>query len=802
MDCYSLSGRLKIQSSIYEGWGGECVMNTIVLTDRPVHSSRYGAWVITLLGQLQLAKQYWVVSALSYTMISMEIIWTRIFAGHFLYSFTFLVLSLAMLGMGMGGLMLRLVPAWHNSKSIVVGLLVTAGLAIVSPLLVIHWDIQFTTLFVRWTMMLRFLGVLLLLGAPFFSAGIVMALLFVTYRKELPRLYMFDLVGAATGAFIAVVLMNRMGTPAAAVLSLLPLLVAVWLMARMKGRIMVVALTCLCLGLAPQDHWWMPKENDLTDQHIHRHWDAMGLVNVFDVNDYRVITLDNVSAMAVRPFDGDLQALQNQPFFFWFDINPLIERMGSDVSLMSAGAAGGSDVLMALKNDVKEIVAVEVNPYLNHMMRDGFLTRYSGGIYRQPRVDVVTEDARTFVRRQQNRFDIIMSMSSNTMTALGNGAYAMAENYLFTVEAIEDYLNALTDRGVLIIEHKRYVPRLVSEALIALANKGMVDPQRHIAVYEMEVRETTFLMISKQSLSRRDIENSFSASYLTRGPRLREVFPEVHTESQVDYVTLVNQGWQAVAPESAIDLSPATDSRPYIAQLGLMKNLDFSALRKAELSESEGFPLAKLIVIFILLVACVLVLPLTVIPYCRRGPKMSFSGWIYFFSIGFAFMSIEVVLIQTYSLVVGYSAYTMAILLCSLLVGAGLGSRWSVHFRPEVPFWVILGWIALQVTVFRGLAVHMAVLPLSLRLLVTFVLLLPLGFFMGMPFPKGSLRMEGLVDWAMAVNGSASVIGGAGIMLVCFTYGLNVALGVGAIFYVVAMLLLRRRRAWVIPSGL
>ena len=56
---------------------------------------------------------------------------------------------------------------------------------------------------------------------------------------------------------------------------------------------------------------------------------------------------------------------------------------------------------------------------------------------------VVTEDARTYVRRHRGAFDVIYSLSSNTWAALGSGAFALAENYLFTTEAFQDYWRAL-----------------------------------------------------------------------------------------------------------------------------------------------------------------------------------------------------------------------------------------------------------------------------------------------------------------------------------------------------------------------
>jgi hypothetical protein len=82
-------------------------------------------------------------------------------------------------------------------------------------------------------------------------------------------------------------------------------------------------------------------------------------------------------------------------------------------------------------------------------------------------------------------------------------------------------------------------------------------------------------------------------------------------------------------------------------------------------------------------------------------------------------------------------------------------------------------------------------------------LVAPLGFFMGMPFPKGALRVGQLVDWGLAVNGAASVLGGTGAVLVAMTFGFRVALLAAAGLYLLAYLLISRaspRVSSAVPS--
>jgi hypothetical protein len=212
--------------------------------------------------------------------------------------------------------------------------------------------------------------------------------------------------------------------------------------------------------------------------------------------------------------------------------------------------------------------------------------------------------------------------------------------------------------------------------------------------------------------------------------------------------------------------------------------------------EVFGYPLAKAIVLVIAAVVLVIILPLLLLPYLGRGRKLRPVPWLYFFVIGMAFMAVEVVLIQRYTLFVGPTAYSIATILLALLVASGLGSRFSGSFPARLVFVGIALWLVLEVLILRRITFALWHLALPWRLAVTVVLVFPLGFLMGMPFPKGAGRVGELVDWGLAVNGAASVLGSTLILLVAFSYGLGFSLLVAALLYALAFLLFSREAAW------
>jgi hypothetical protein len=231
--------------------------------------------------------------------------------------------------------------------------------------------------------------------------------------------------------------------------------------------------------------------------------------------------------------------------------------------------------------------------------------------------------------------------------------------------------------------------------------------------------------------------------------------------------------------------------------MGLWRNFDRDKLEKvSRYAEFYGFPLSRIMILIILVVVVVLLVPLNLLPYLRAGPHLRAVPWLYFFAIGVAFISVEIVLIQKYTLFIGASVYSIATVLLTLLAASGLGSRFSARARTPRIFLGIVLLLVAEAFLFRPLTNALATLALPMRLAVAAALILPVGFLMGMPFPKGALRVRELVDWGFAVNGAASVLGATGVIVVATTYGFTAALLCAAVFYLFAWLLFSLEQQW------
>lgn len=731
-------------------------------------------------------------------MIAAELTWTRIFSAEFFYTFAFLILSLAILGLGLGGLTLRLFPKLNEKDNLGLLLSLTALMSLAGPPLVFLLKLDFSKLFSSWAMTGKFAATVVLLSSSFFIGGIALSKLFRNNHTEMPKLYMFDLTGAAAGVVLTITLMNWYGTPVATFLISAPLIICAYVLSKKWLKVIptVLALAMVVLCIYSEGLLENPGTDKFKAPVFYKHWDAMSKIKAFSYDPETIgMNIDNAAHTFTARFDGNWDRPDSMKFQFPIDVTYLINQFGR-CRFLSLGAGGGRDVLHALQAGAAEIHAVEVNPQLNYLMLEGGLSRYSGYIYRDPRVRVVTEDARTYVRRFNNKFDVIYSLSSNTFAALTSGAFALAENYLFTTDAFKDYWSALSENGYMMLDHQFYVPRLTGELMDALREMHVKDPEKHFAVYDVPRMNRMMMLISKQPLSDEVINKAFGYAS-PRQDNFRVVMHPAADSLKGNMIDLiVTKGWQAAASKASTDISPCTDNRPFTAQLGLWKNFSLSKLDKLTPYDFRGFPLSKMIIVLIIAIVLFIIIPLNCLPYLTKGPRLRLFPWLYFFCIGMGFMIIEVILMQQYTMYIGPSSYSVVTILLTLLLMSGIGSRFAERIPAGAAFAAIILWIALDIVVFSRLFYVLGGLTMFPRILVAAALIAPLGFFMGIPFPKGSLLVKELVDWGFAVNGAASVLGSAFIILVAISYGFGAALSIAAVLYLAAYLLISKKGAW------
>ena len=477
----------------------------------------------------------------------------------------------------------------------------------------------------------------------------------------------------------------------------------------------------------------------------------------------------------------------------------LVERPEGFTALV-IGPGGGRDLATTLKFGARHMDGVEINPIIaRDVMLDRF-REYSGGVYVHPSVTTHIDDGRSFVRRSTARYDVIQASLVDTWAATAAGAYTLTENSLYTSEAFGDYLEHLTDEGLLTITRWTFDGiRLVSLAQEACAARGLHTSQ-HLAIVRNDtvvtvlLKRTPFTPEESERLRRLTDDLGFAVLYAPGVPQRGGPWGEpveMHRTGTgtEDYRRLI------LAPDRAqffsaypLDITPTTDDRPFYFHTTRLRDQFDVAFGRSMLFGNGLSALLTLMAISAALVLLFIVGPLLV---GRGRPARGWGAWlVYFGALGAGFMLLEVALLQRFV----------------LLLGTGLGSLVSRRVAPErvkavtVKALVAVFALALLSTVVLPLVIDFAIAwPLPLRILTAGAILVPLGVLLGISLPGGmrlvAVRWPDIVPWGWGMNGALSVVGATLAVFVAMNWGFTVTLSLAALVYAGAAQTLRTRNA-------
>jgi spermidine synthase len=417
-------------------------------------------------------------------------------------------------------------------------------------------------------------------------------------------------------------------------------------------------------------------------------------------------------------------------------------------NVLVIGPGGGIDVLVALNGDARAVTGVDVNRAVIATVQ-GPYRDYGGALYDDPRVTVVADEARSFVRRSSDNYDVIVMTVVDSWAALQSGAYALSESYLYTEEAFADYVGHLAPSGVLSIGRWYRDPpsemlRAMEVASAGLRRLGVASPERHLAV----VRSAAFGLL----LVRADAFDDASIN------EVRD-FAGQHG-FEVAYDPVGGTGALATAFASNRGHIPSTDDHPFFFD---SVPLGETLAGRAPLALGHQTLLAALIMALVLSIALIL-LPL------RRSVSRAdarLTRWVttYAVLLGGGFIVVEIVLLQRLTLYLGQPTLALAVGVAGLLSGAAVGSASIRRLSGGLRGATIGSTVALAavLVIFPRAAEATLAAPLIARVACALVFAIALGLPLGTVFPR-VLRAAGahdpsLLAWAWGVNGAASVIG-------------------------------------------
>jgi len=780
--------------------------------------------------------------------LTFEITLTRLFSVAQFYHFAFMIVSIALLGFGASGTALTIFPTLgRKDPQRSLGLLgLATGFSILGAYLLIN-ILPFDSFSIAWDR--RQVAILIFhyaaLATPFFFSGMAVGLLLDVNPKSAGQTYAVNLLGAALGCMLALLAPPFLGAEGTVTLS--SGLAALGMLISLKngskrGRgleattVLLLIFVCLDLGSQFSRQSGLPimglhispyKGYSYAMQYpsaelIYRRWNAFSRVDVVRSGgihsipglSYRYLEtlprqdglfVDGDNLSALLPEEADMAFSSYLPLALPFELRP-------EAYTLVLEPRGGLDVLAALALGAEQVTAVEGNP---------LIVEAAEHVYNHPKVKVVLEAERTYLRREREKnYDVIVLSLTNSYHPVRSGAYSLAEDYRYSVETFQDALARLTPNGLLVMTRWLQDPpseglRTFALAVTALERNG-ANPESQIVALRgynsitILVKNEAYTSDELATIRTFGSERAFDLVY-TPDIRLEEtnlynILPEP-TYYQAFSELLNTKPRQDFYDAYPFDVRPPTDDHPFFGHYFKWSQAEQIIAELGYTWQPFGgagyFVILALLALATLMAGLIILLPLAV----RRsveGTKARHQvnivrPMLYFGLIGLGFLLVEIPLIQHFILYLGNPAYALTAVLFSILLFSAMGSRMSDRISHSA---TLLYLVLLVFTVPYGLPyIFSLTLGLSLffRLLLTVLILAPIGFLMGIPFPAGinwlqtlSINGENIaappqIPWIWATNGAASVVSSVLAALLALTFGFNWVLRLGALCYAGAL---------------
>jgi hypothetical protein len=319
------------------------------------------------------------VAISSFSALLLELALTRLFSVVLFYHFAFLAISIALLGLGSGGVFAYLAKKWlarFETRSLLTVSSCFNALAIPVVLeVVLHVPVS---LELSWANFLRLTMMYLVSAAPFFVTGLALSLIFAREAQHIPRLYGADLVGGACACLGVVPLLNWLGGPNTLVFSALMSAVAGALWARTATARKVIsglALALLLVIVANHSGGWIDvvyakgQFRDPSWVEFAR-WNAISRIEVDRQGDAKVVVIDADASTYIM--NADPRGWQNSEWQQDLMSSPaaLVNVLRPHGTYAIIGPGGGVDVLRAVANGSPNVTGIEINPIIaNTVMR-------------------------------------------------------------------------------------------------------------------------------------------------------------------------------------------------------------------------------------------------------------------------------------------------------------------------------------------------------------------------------------------------------------------------------------------------
>ncbi|NND83134.1 MAG: hypothetical protein HKN50_11965 [Gammaproteobacteria bacterium] len=782
--------------------------------------------------------------ALSSLLLELTLI--RVFDVLWYPNMAYMVITLAVFSFGLAGVYLSLKPIDLTEKTwrilaVIPMLMALCMLGLKPAIDRLPFNYHMLTGDQSGQTLINFFLIYLVICIPFFLSGLVLSLVFSHYAKQIRQLYFWDLVGAAIGSVILIPLLPKLGTAGTLYIVAALSFTSAMFFALKNNRL--VAVTFLAFAVASFVYPFSQDDLQTFKPHMQKRgfktlvkdlregtwWDPISKIDVLNLEPLhrkqKWIAYDGgTQSSYFYKFDGDLDALResmpaaaNSQFWGAHVAVSHYLKADSDSEVLIIGSAGGQELKAALTYSAGNVDAIELVGTVVRLGKTNY-AEYTGNIMNDPRANVFRGEGRSYLRASGKNYDIIQMFSNHTSSSIAAGSGAMQAAYLQTVEAYKEYFTHLNDDGILHINHHIY-PKMVATASRAWRDLGRDNFRAHVLVAEVPGVQDNLptLLIKMSPWSTEDIQKI--KAYLSSNL----AYPVDPTAPDQSFLS--DDFFTGKLPQTILDKAPyrieePTDDRPFFNSLrtnlhtlpehdaGSFVNHGVSGLLNSQ--KSSGYPVDVMHLFITAGAAIIFAILFTLGPmlFANTGRskwegKGSFVA--YFCALGGGFIIFELVFIQIFMKLIGFPLYTYTTVLFTFLFGAGIGSLCSEKLqlferkRYALPFVGIAASALFVYLCQQFLFDHLLQFSDIVRIFSSILIIFPLAFFLGMPFPLGVMAIKdkpnGTIAWAWALNGLFTVAGGIFCAVFAVYQGFLNTMLVAVMAYVIAFIAIRKLAA-------
>jgi hypothetical protein len=772
----------------------------------------------------------------AFVVLATQVLVHRLVQAKLVSNFAFLVLSLTMLGFALSSVVLT---RWQQvllerADDVIV---VSSALFVLS-LLAVSWGFCHAPVaensnrldrVVVLLNLVRCVPLALLFAIPFGWCGVILGLLLSSPGLSTRRIYAFDLVGSALGAFLVVPAISYIGVEASLLVVAAGLLGICWLillprrpLTRMAAGAAALSLVLSGAAIRPMFRMSYASQSPLGatqdpgSGYVLEHiaWDPVARIEVTRVPPptpgtsawpsligtkpeflalfQKLLTQNNNAFTYAVAYDGQRSSLDGIEDTLYAAAYHATSVPRPRVLIVGVG--GGFDVLTALHADAPEITGVEINAATVRILRRSYEPYFRHWVS-DPRVRLVNAEGRSFLERSPGQMDIIELSGVDTASGTPGAAHVFSENYLYTSEAFDLYLSKLGDEGMLDMMRPEYTPpremlRALVTATAALRRSGISNPARHVIVICSTDRMLTSMLVKKTPFRVEEVERVARWCVRNRLIFFAAAAPFARAMPDNPYQLFLSLGTpeleQRFVASYPFDVSPLSDDRPFFFHYSRWSHLwSPDPAIQASVPVME-YTLLLLLALTTLAAVVGIYAPLRLlVRLAERRQTGTLMRAIYFGGIGLGYLAVEMGLLQKFGLFLGHPNYALSVVLPALLVASGVGSFASatlvrlvggIRFIGYTFAACMLGEYFLAFPRLHGLLA----LPFPLRVAMVFALVFPVGLCLGVYFPYGLDRLKqtasAYAPWAWGLNGVFSVLSPILSVSLSMTWGIGALL--------------------------